>query len=55
LWRCLGPLPSSWKKETPKKEAVYHVVGGVNDVFAPAVLGRGLGAREMQLDVVGKE
>jgi hypothetical protein len=38
-----------------KEEAEDHVGGGVNDVFGPAILGRGVGARETQLNVVGEE
>ena len=32
-----------------------HIGGGANDVFCPAVLGRGIGARKTQMDVMCKE
>jgi hypothetical protein len=39
----------------PEKEAADHVGGVANDVFDPTILGRGVGARETQLDTMGEE
>jgi hypothetical protein len=38
-----------------KKEAANHIVGGANDTFGQAILGRGLGAWETQLNAMGEE
>jgi hypothetical protein len=38
-----------------KEKATDHVGGGANDAFGPAVLGKSVRAREMQLNVVGEE
>jgi hypothetical protein len=50
-----GLCPVVGRKRHLKKEATNHVCGGANDAFGPAVLGRGVGARERQLNVVGEE
>jgi hypothetical protein len=50
-----GLCPVAGRERRLKKEATDHVGGGVNDVFGPVVLGRGVGVRETQLDAVGKE
>jgi hypothetical protein len=47
--------PVAGRERRLKKEASNHVGGGANDAFDPAVLGRGVGARETQLDTVGEE
>jgi hypothetical protein len=38
-----------------KEEASDHVGGGANDAFDPTVLGRGVRARETQLNAVEEE
>lgn len=38
-----------------KEKVADHVGSGANDAFAPTVLGRGVRAREGQLNVVGEE
>jgi hypothetical protein len=43
------------RKRLLKEEAIDHGGAGVNDVFDPAVLGRGVGARETQLNAMGEE
>jgi hypothetical protein len=53
--RCSGPPPSSWQGETPEIRGSDHIGGGANDVFGPAILGKGVGARDTQLDAVGEE
>jgi hypothetical protein len=50
-----GLCPVVGRERRLKKESADHVGGGVNDAFGPTVLGRGVGAWEMQLDAVGEE
>jgi hypothetical protein len=47
-------LVASREKRLEEK-AADHVGGGANDAFCSAVLGRGVRAREMQLNAVGEE
>jgi hypothetical protein len=50
-----GLYPVAGRERRLKEEVADHVGGGANDVFGPAVLGRGVGARETQLNVVSEE
>jgi hypothetical protein len=50
-----GLCPVAGKERHLKEKAIDHVGGGANDAFDPTVLGRGVGAREMQLDAMGEE
>jgi hypothetical protein len=50
-----GLCPVAGRERRLKEEATDHVGGGANDEFSLAVLGRGVGAREAQLNVVGKK
>jgi hypothetical protein len=38
-----------------EEKGADHIGGGVNHAFSPAVLGRGVGARETQLDAIGEK
>jgi hypothetical protein len=54
--RCVAVCslcPVARRERRLEEEATNHISGGVNHVFDPAVLGRGVGARETQLDAVG--
>jgi hypothetical protein len=43
-------------RERRLEDKIVDLVGGVvNDAFGPTVLGRGVGARETQLDAMGEE
>jgi hypothetical protein len=52
---CSRPLHNSWQVETPEREGNESCWWCVNDAFDPAILGRGVGARETQLDTMGEE
>jgi hypothetical protein len=38
-----------------EEKAADHIGGGVNHALGPAVLGRGVGTRETQLNATGEE
>jgi hypothetical protein len=48
-----GLCPVARRERRLEEEATNHISGGANHAFGPAVLGRGVGTREMQLDAVG--
>jgi hypothetical protein len=50
-----GLCPVAARERRLKVEAADHVGGGANDAFCPVVLGRGVRARETQLNAVGEE
>jgi hypothetical protein len=50
-----GLYPVAGRERRLKEEAAYHIGGGANHAFGPAILGSGVGARETQLDVMGEE
>jgi hypothetical protein len=50
-----GLCPVAGRERCLKEKATDHVGGGANDVFGPVVLGRGVGARETQLDTMREE
>jgi hypothetical protein len=50
-----GLCPVAGRERRLEEKAADHVGGGANDVFDPPVLGRGVGAREKQLDAMSEE
>jgi hypothetical protein len=38
-----------------KEKASYHIGGGSNHTLSPTVLGRGVGARDTQLNAIGEK
>ena len=48
-------FPVTGREIRLKKEATDHVGGGANDAFGPAILGRGVRAREKHPNTVGDE
>jgi hypothetical protein len=56
LRRCggvQGLCPVAGGVRSLEEKATCHISGGANHVFGPAVLGRGVGARETHLDAIG--
>jgi hypothetical protein len=51
--KCLCPVAR--RERRLKEEAVDHVGGSANHALGPTVLGRGVGARETQLNATGEE
>jgi hypothetical protein len=51
-----GLFPVGCRERRLEEKAMNHIGGGVNHVFGPVILGRGVGARGTQLDsIVEKE
>jgi hypothetical protein len=50
-----GLCPVVGRERRLKEKATNHVGGGANHSLGPTVLGRGVGAREMQLNATGEE
>jgi hypothetical protein len=50
-----GLCPVGGRERRLKKKAADHVGGGANHALDPAVLSRGVGTRETQLDAVSEE
>jgi hypothetical protein len=50
-----GLCPVGGRERRLKEKAADHVGGGANHALGPAVLSRGVGARETQLDAVSEE
>jgi hypothetical protein len=50
-----GLCPVGGRERRLKEKATDHVRGGVNHALGPAVLSRGVGTRETQLDAVSEE
>jgi hypothetical protein len=50
-----GLCPVGGRERRLKEKATDHVGGGANHALGPAVLSRGVGARETQLDAVSEE
>jgi hypothetical protein len=50
-----GLCPVASGKRRLDEKAADHVGGGANHALCPAVLGRGVGARETQLNATGEE
>ena len=50
-----GLCPVADRERCLKEEATNHVGGGANDAFRLAVLGRGVGAQETQLNAMGEK
>jgi hypothetical protein len=50
-----GLCPVAGRERCLKEKATNHVGGGTNDAFRLAVLGRGVGARETQLNAMGEK
>jgi hypothetical protein len=50
-----GLCPVACRKRCLEEKATYHVGGGANHALGPTVLGRGVGARETQLNATGEE
>jgi hypothetical protein len=50
-----GLHPVAGRERRLKEKATDHVSGDANDAFDSTVLGRDVGSREMQLDVMGEE
>jgi hypothetical protein len=50
-----GLCPVAGRERRLEEKATNHISGGANHALAPAVLGRGVGARETQLNATGEE
>jgi hypothetical protein len=50
-----GLYPVAGRGKRVEEKTMDHIGGGANGAFGPVVLGRGVGARETQLDAMGKE
>jgi hypothetical protein len=50
-----GLCPVTGGERRMEEKAADHVGGGANHAFGPAVLGRGVGARETQLDAMSEK
>jgi hypothetical protein len=50
-----GLYPIAGGERRLEEKASYHIGGGVNHALGPAILGRGVGARETQLNSTGEE
>jgi hypothetical protein len=50
-----GLCPVAARERHLEEKATDHVGGGANHALCPAVLGRGVGARETQLNAIGEE
>jgi hypothetical protein len=55
VWWCAGPLPNSWQERHLEEKATNDIGGGANYAFDTAVLGRGVRARETQLDAMSEK
>ena len=53
--RMKGLCPVGGRERRLKEKAADHVGGGANHALGPAVLSRGVGTRETQLDAVSEE
>jgi hypothetical protein len=49
-----GLCPVTGRERRLEEKPVDHISGGANHVFGPAVLGRGVGTRETQLDAISE-
>jgi hypothetical protein len=47
--------PAAGRERHLEEKAVDHIGGGTNHAFGLAVLGRGVGARETQLNTIGEK
>jgi hypothetical protein len=47
--------PVAGSERRLEEKATYHIGGGMNHAFSPSVLGRGVGARETQLNTIGEK
>jgi hypothetical protein len=50
-----GLYPIAGRERRLEEKAAEHIVGGADHAFGPAVLSRGVGARETQLDAMSEE
>jgi hypothetical protein len=50
-----GLCPIASRERRLEEKATDHIGGGVNHALDPTVLGRGVGARETQLNATGEE
>jgi hypothetical protein len=50
-----GLCPIASRERHLEEKAAEHIGGGADHAFGPAVLGRGVGARETQLDAMSEE
>jgi hypothetical protein len=50
-----GLCPVAGRERHMEEKAVDHIGGGANHAFGPAVLGRGVRARETQLDAMSEK
>jgi hypothetical protein len=50
-----GLCPVAGRERRLKEKAADHIGGGANHAFSPAVLGRGVRARETQLDAMSEK
>jgi hypothetical protein len=50
-----GLYPVAGRERRLEEKATNHIGGGANHAFGPAVLGKGVGVRETQLDAVGEK
>jgi hypothetical protein len=50
-----GLCPVAGRERRLEEKAANHIGGGANHAFGPAVLGRGVRARETQLDAMGEK
>jgi hypothetical protein len=50
-----GLCPVAGRERPLEEKATNHISGGANHVFGPAVLGRGVGARETQLNAMSEK
>jgi hypothetical protein len=51
----LGLCPVAGRERRLEEKATDHISGGANHAFGPAVLGRGVGARETELDAISEK
>ena len=50
-----GLCPVAGRERRLEEKAADHIGGGANHAFGPTVLGRGVRARETQLDAVSEK
>ena len=50
-----GLCPIGVSERLLEEKTSYHISGGANHVFGLVVLGKGVGAREMQLDPISEK
>jgi hypothetical protein len=50
-----GLCPVAGRESCLEEKAANHIGGGANRAFGPTVLGRGVGARETQLDAMSEK